>query len=61
MVREDSICIINAGQGLRQKDSLKVSQDGNDLTVFYIDLYIYPWKKIYDKPRKHNKAETPLC
>ena len=56
MVREDSICIINAGQEFRQKGSLKISQDENDLAIFYIDLYIYPWKKIYDKPRQFNKS-----
>ena len=37
MVREDSICVINAGQELRQKGSRMVSQDENDLTIFYID------------------------
>ena len=66
MVREDSICVINAGQELRQKGSRMVSQDENDLTIFYIDLYVYPWKEIYDKPRKHNRSRditlpTKVC
>ena len=30
MVREDGICIMDAGQELRQKASLKVSQDKNE-------------------------------